>query len=292
MESRPSSSGFAGNCSSRLERVGRDGFLHLAFKREGGRTVLTRRRFTHPLQALEAVRTADGTLCLMMLNPSGGLVGGDRLRTRVEIGSDAAVVLTTASATKAYRTIGDSAAHQTIVSLCDGAVLEYLPDHLIPHPGAAVRQSLLIEMASGSRAIVYDAIAAGRIGRAERWAFRELDSEIVIKRAGRPVYISRSRIIPRAQPLSQPGWMEEFNYLASVVVVADASPVWASALDEIDAMLQGFHQINYGVSEIAAGGWVVRLMTRTATDLIAAKQNIWAIARRKVLGLEAFDLRK
>ncbi len=228
----------------------------------------------------------------MMLNPSGGLVGGDRLRTRVEIGSDAAVVLTTASATKAYRTIGDSAAHQTIVSLCDGAVLEYLPDHLIPHPGAAVRQSLLIEMASGSRAIVYDAIAAGRIGRAERWAFRELDSEIVIKRAGRPVYISRSRIIPRAQPLSQPGWMEEFNYLASVVVVADASPVWASALDEIDAMLQGFHQINYGVSEIAAGGWVVRLMTRTATDLIAAKQNIWAIARRKVLGLEAFDLRK
>jgi len=250
------------------------------------------RRFTHPLQALEPIRTVDGSLCLMMLNPSGGLVGGDRLRTSVEIGRDAAAVLTTASATKAYRTLGDAASHQTNVTLRDGAVLEYLPDHLIPHIGAALRQSLCIEMAPRSRAIVYDAIAAGRVGRGERWTFREIAGEIIIRRGARPVYVSRSRIIPKAQPLNQIGWMEEFNYLATVVVVADASPIWSSLLNEIDMMLQAFDEINCGVSEIAAGGLVVRLMTRTASDLILAKRNIWAIARRAVLGLEAFDLRK
>src|SRR5580698_4734086 len=116
-ESRLSSTGFAENCSSQPERIGRDGFLDLAFRSNGHRTILARRRFTHPLQALEPTRTADGSLCLMMLNPSGGLVGGDRLSTSVHIGPGAAVVLTTASATKVYRTEGEAASHRTAITL-------------------------------------------------------------------------------------------------------------------------------------------------------------------------------
>jgi urease accessory protein len=229
---------------------------------------------------------------MMMLNPSGGLVGGDRLRTSVEIGPDAAVVLTTASATKVYRTAGEAASHRTLIALREGAALEYLPDHVIPHTGSSLRQSMNIEMASGSRAIVYDAMAAGRIGRGERWEFREMASEIAIRRDGRPVYISRSRIIPKVQPLTQLGWMEEFNYLATVVIVSDSIAAWSSVLDEIDLALRQHPGVYSGVSELSAGGSVVRLMTRTAADLIVAKGKIWAIARRAVLGLEAFDLRK
>ena len=81
-ESSRSSNGSSANCFLQLERVGRDGFLDLAFERSGARTILARRRFTHPLQALAPVRAPDGSLCLMMLNPSGGLVGGDPLTHR------------------------------------------------------------------------------------------------------------------------------------------------------------------------------------------------------------------
>jgi urease accessory protein len=228
----------------------------------------------------------------MMLNPSGGLVGGDRLSTSVQIGPGAAVVLTTASATKVYRTEGEAASHRTAITLGQGATVEYLPDHVIPHTGAALRQSLSIEMAPGARAIVYDAIAAGRIGRNECWNFREMHSEIAIRREGRPVYLSRSRIIPLAQPLTQLGWMEEFNYLATVVVIADTTAAWSSVLDETDATLRQLPGVNFGVTEISAGGWVVRLMTHTATELIVAKTYVWSIARRAILGLETFDLRK
>ena len=59
-------------------RTGRDGFLGLAFERRAGRTVLTGRRFTLPLQALEPV-DLDGTgaATLLLLNPTGGLLGGE-----------------------------------------------------------------------------------------------------------------------------------------------------------------------------------------------------------------------
>jgi len=76
------------------------------------------------------------------------------------------------------------------------------------------------------------------------------------------------------------------------VVVADSITAWSRVLDEIDVTLRQHPAVYSGVSEISAGGWVVRLMTRTAADLIIAKGKIWAIARRAVLGLDAFDLRK
>jgi hypothetical protein len=77
-----------------------------------------------------------------------------------------------------------------------------------------------------------------------------------------------------------------------VVIVADSITAWSSVLDEIHLTLRQQPGVYSGVSELSAGGSVVRLMTRTAADLIVAKGKIWAIARRAVLGLEAFDLRK
>ena len=68
----------------RVARAGRDGALDLAFERRGGRTVLTERRFTLPLQALEPMDLdGSGVATLMLLNPTGGLLGGDVLETRV-----------------------------------------------------------------------------------------------------------------------------------------------------------------------------------------------------------------
>ena len=73
----PSPIGFAERCSSNPERVGRDGFLGLRFERRLGCTVLAQCRFRLPLQALTPIELADGTASLLLLNPTGGLVGGD-----------------------------------------------------------------------------------------------------------------------------------------------------------------------------------------------------------------------
>jgi urease accessory protein len=243
------------------------------------------------------VRADDGSLYLMMLNTSGGIVGGDRLRTTVEIGPKAAAVLITASATKAYRTTGAPAIQETTIRIGRGAMLEYLPDHLIPHPGAVVHQSLRVEIAAGSRAILYDAIAAGRIGRGERWAFRELRSETTIIRGTQPIYISRSRIVPEIQPLTQFGWAQDFNYLASVVIVGETTDDgtaydWTALGANIESALCNIPGVYGGVSEIGGGGSVVRFMAYRASDLCRATHTLWGVARRFLVGLKAFEWRK
>jgi urease accessory protein len=228
----------------------------------------------------------------MMLNSGGGILGGDRLSTTVDLGERASAVLITASAGKVYRTASAPASHQVSITLGPGATIEFLPDHLIPHPGARLHQSVRVTMAPGSRALIYDAIAAGRIGRGERWRFGELRSETIVTRGPAPLYLSRSRIIPEENDPDRLGVAEGFNYLASFVVVGENDSDWAGLSIEIDRALQKSPEVCGGASQIEGGGCSVRFMAHTAEDLKLLTGTLWGIARRGILKREPFNLRK
>ena len=189
------------------ERVGRDGFLRLRFVRSGGSTILAQSRFSLPLQALTPLTLADGASYLMLLNPTGGVLGGDHLVTEIAQEAGTHVCLTTPSATRIYRTAEKPAILETMIHVGEGATLEYFPDHVIPHVGSALRQSLRIEMARGSRAIILDSMASGRVAHGERWSFTEMDSRTEVFACGRPAYVNRTRIVP-ANETARPARMD------------------------------------------------------------------------------------
>jgi urease accessory protein len=88
-------------------------------------------RFTLPLQTLTQLTLDDGTAYLILLNPTGGVLGGDHLVTEIVQQSGTHVCLTTPSATRIYRTCERPAILETTIRLGEGAALEYLPDHVI-----------------------------------------------------------------------------------------------------------------------------------------------------------------
>ena len=83
---------------------------------------------------------------------------------------------------------------ETVIKLGEGSTLEYLPDHVIPHAGSALRQSLRVEMGPGSAAILLDSLASGRVAHGERWSFTEIDSRIEVYVCGKPVFLNRTKI--------------------------------------------------------------------------------------------------
>lgn len=288
-----SSTGFARASSSRLDRVGRDGALSLAFERRDGATILTERRFTLPLQALEPIPLEnDGSLSLMLLNPTGGVLGGDRLETEIRLGPGAHVCLTTPSATRVYRTLGPPAVQQTAIRLGEGAVVEYLPDHVIPHPGSVFRQSLTVEMGPESRAIVIDAFAIGRLARGERWAFKELANQTTVTSQGRLLFLDRIRLEPSRRIPEGLGGVEGFGYLASIALFANAFVRWENVVGALAERLAGWPSVRGGVSQIARDGCLVRVLAPSAYDLTDAIRGLWTLARRLLLDLPALDLRK
>ena len=287
-----SRAGSAETCSSNPERTGRDGFLGLRFERRNGKTALCQCRFRLPLQALTPVELDDGAAYLLLLNPTGGVVGGDLLLTHIAQQECTHVCLSTPSATRIYRTLAQPAVQETRVRVGAESSFEYLPDHVIPYRDSEFRQSLRVHMERGSRVIVWDAIAAGRIAHGERWDFRDFDSVIEISLKGVPIFYNRTRIHPAELDPERLGFGEGFNYLATLIVIADEFRSWTTLLAAMNLELTKLSGVYGGASLLRQSGCVVKLMARSAAELMDAQAALWALARQFVLGCAPLDLRK
>jgi urease accessory protein len=280
------------NSERNPERVGRDGYLRLQFERRGQRTILSQSRFTLPLQALTPLTLEDGTAYLMLLNPTGGVLGGDHLLTEIVQEKETHVCLTTPSATRIYRTAEKPALLETVIQLGEGATLEYLPDHVIPHNGSALHQSLRVEMARGSRAILLDSVAAGRVAHGERWTFSEIDSRTEVILYGNPVFLNRTKINPVEHQPEHLGLMEEFSYMACLSLFADGFKDWPGVAAAMNTQLENVPQVKGGVSLLSRGGCVIRYLAISASDLIRTNKKLWNTARELIVQLPPFDHRK
>src|SRR5256884_5737344 len=200
-------------------RVGRDGALSLALEGRGGATVLGRCRYPLPLQWLAPLALDDRAAVVWVLNPTGGLVGGDRLAIDVVVGPAAHACLTTPSATKVYRTAGAPAEQHVRLRLGGGAILEWVPDHTIPFPGSAFCQAIDCELDDDATLILTDAFAAGRIARGEAWQFALLESAVTVRDRRGPILHDRFVLTARgaAQGL---GFVEDHPYFGSFVAGA------------------------------------------------------------------------
>jgi urease accessory protein len=268
-------------------RVGRDGRLALAFERRGSRTVVARCRYTLPLQVLAPMALDDPAAIVSVLNPTGGLVGGDTLGIEVDVRPGAHACLTTPSATKVYRAASAPATQDVALCVADGARLEWIPDHTIPHAGAAFRQALRAEVGDGAALVIVDAFAAGRVARGEAWRFALLDSALTIR--DRRGLLLHDRFILRDGGPRGLGVTEDRPYFATVVVIGDAG---VAAFAERVATRGDDVGIELGAGLLARRGAVVRCLARDAPALVSAVHAVWTAARVEVLGLPPLMLRK
>ena len=277
------------------ESVGRIGALSLEYATREGRTILARSHCTTPWHLLPPIYLDDtGGAYTLLLNPSGGLVGGDRLSIDLRLTDNAHVIISAPSANRVYRSQGEVSVQDIDLTVGSGAVLEWFPEHTIPFAGSRFRQRLHATLAPGATLLLWDSVAAGRIARGERWAFTDLDNDIRVTTASGGLLTERYRLDPQTD-LGQVGLAEEWNYVASLFVINDAmsSDVWtrleskvASIVDERPGLVLG------GVSTPAVPGLAVKLVAKAAPDLTYMLEALWAAVRDALWNLPPVNWRK
>jgi urease accessory protein len=274
---------------SQATRVGRDGALALTFERRGPATILSSSRSQLPLQILAPMALADPAAIVSLLNPTGGILGGDRLDIEVNVGADAHACLTTPSATRIYRAVAEPALQVVRLALGPGAVAEWVPDHTIPYAGAAFQQSIDVEVGQPATLVLIDAFAAGRVARDEAWRFAQLESALRVRDAQGWLVIDRFALegMPRWAGL---GFSEGRPYFATMVIVADRG------LDTFCADVAAMAPVDGSATAAAAllprRAALVRSLASTAPALTGLLTDLWALARRRLLDLPPLDLRK
>lgn len=197
----------------------RTGVLHLHFGQRGGRTVLLRDTQKAPLMIVRPFELPCGTLMVFIVNPTGGVLGGDHSEVRVRVDPGARALVLTQSATRVQPSpSGEAATQDVTLEVATGGRLEVYPERTIPFAGSAFRQTVRAELGEGAELGLTETLASGRVRSGERLAFREYASRVEVWRAGRRVFLDALRLRP-GEETRAPGVWGGGDYLASGVWV-------------------------------------------------------------------------
>lgn len=275
--------------------IGRVGEFWLDYARQDQKTIMARAYCTSPWHVFPPIYLDEtGSAYTLLLNPSGGLVGGDRLSMDMTLGPQSRVLISTPSANRVYRSLSKhSPAVQTIrIEIGPEAVLEWMPEHTIPFAGARFRQAIHVRLAPGATILLWDAVAAGRIASGERWNFASLRNDIRIRTTSGASLQERFQVEP---DLGGVGMVMGYNYVASFFVVSDGiDPAkWAPLRDILAEILDSTgDEVLGGVTEPPVPGLAVKLVARSAQSLTTVQHSLWDAIRRDLLQLPAPHLRR
>jgi urease accessory protein len=202
----------------------------------------------------------------------GGLVDGDHIRLDVQVGSGAAVFLSTQSATKAYRSPRGTSS-ELLVRAEDRAVVISAPDPVMCFAGARYRQAQAFELAPTASLVAVDAMVSGRYARGERWSFTEYASRTTLHVGGRLIVHDALILSPADGSIERR--MGRFDALATVIVIGPACEAVARGiLAESAALAVGRRPDLLIVASPLQTGCLVRVAARSAEAASAAVHRL------------------
>jgi urease accessory protein len=275
--------------------------LTLDFARDdfAGRTVLAASRQEPPLKVVRAFAVQDGAALVHLHNVSGGLLGGDRLVLKVNVGARAQIQLTTTGATRIYRPSCHAlpATQSNEFTLHEDALLEYVPDAIIPYAGARFSQTTTIHLAQGAGIFWWEILAPGREARGESFAYDSAKMKADVLALGQPIASERVRIEPRKRSTQSFGRLGPYRTWATFCIarVGPSAAEWLALEQELreEALPLSKHgETLWAISALPAHGIMVRCVAVHGRHVLPGLQALWQTAKRRLYGRVAVPPRK
>jgi urease accessory protein len=273
--------------------------LHFAVDATTGRTVLSASVQEPPLRVVRAFALDDGSALAHLHNVSGGLLGGDHLSLAVNVGAGASVQLTTTGGTRIYRPRKNAppTTQTNDIRVGENALLEYVPDAIIPYAGARFAQRTRIDLAAGAGLFWWEVIAPGREASGEMFAYESIEMRTDVTANGRLIAAENIRLEPRGRALRSIARLGAYRYWATFYIcrVGLEAPAWLAAeehLREAAGDLQRPGEMLWGVSTLPADGLIVRGLAVRGRDALGGLHALWNAAKLRLYGRAAVPPRK
>jgi urease accessory protein len=275
--------------------------LRLDFARDGltGRTMLAASHQEPPLRVVRAFAMEDGAALVHLHNVSGGLLGGDSLGLTVNVGAEACAQVTTTGATRVYRPRAESlvTTQSTEVAVGANALLEYLPDPLIPFAAARFSQRTCIRLSAGAGLFWWEILAPGREAHGEIFEYASVELKTDLLAVGRPIAIERVRIEPERHRVTSLARLGSYRTWATFYVCRVGLQVsaWLELEQHLREVAEGLcarGETLWGISTLSAHGLVVRCVASRGRDVLTGLHALWRAAKLRLYGRDAVPPRK
>ena len=275
--------------------------LRLRFARDAstGKTTLTFSHQDPPLRVVRAFHTHEDGVMVHLHNVSGGLFGGDDLSLEIQVGHGAEVQLTTTGATRVYRRGPESAAtrQHSEFKVSEGAVLEYVPDAIIPYASADFFQRTTIQLSQGAGLFWWEILAPGREARNEIFAFKRVEMRTDVAVGDQRISIDRMSLEPDKKPVGSPGRMGSYRYCATFYIckIGLPSDTWMELEQHLRKIVPTLPQLEpalWGISTLKAHGLAIRCLAMQGCDVTSGLFSLWDATKFALYGRHAVRPRK
>ena len=197
---------------------------------------------------------------LYVLNPTGGVLQGDRLEADVRVERGAHAVLTTPSATKVYRADRMTAESHTRLRVAAGATLEYLPEPLIPYSGARYLERVSLDVEPGGRVLSWGILTPGRAARGELFDYEVLGFRLDVREGDALALRERARLEPSREKFPSLAMGGATHYGVLLAIGGDCRRL----SDEIRADAES---LRAGVSALPGTGLILKAVAGGLRDI-------------------------
>lgn len=260
------------------------GRLSLELERHEHGTRLARSSHEGPLR-IQRVLTPEGSTCphIYLLHPPGGVVGGDRLETRVSLGASAEVLLTTPAAQKLYRSQGARAEISNVIEQGAGSKLEWLPSETLAFSAAEAQLSTRVQLSAGAAFLGWDVACYGMPARGETFARGRVLSRFEIWRAATPLLID-SLDLDQPELLTSPVALRGEPVVASLYAVPATGVIADQLVERVrEAVGESARASVSSLQELL----VVRAMGPQVEGVRAVLLRAWQVLRPELLSRAA-----
>jgi urease accessory protein len=275
---------------------GKVGVLELALARCAGTTRVIRQHQRAPLHMYRPIYLDPNLpdMAFVFVQQFGdGFVDGDRCRIDIDCGPDTAVHVTTQAATNVYRSEQNFATQLVDLHAGPGAVLEYLPDAVVPFRGSRFFQRTRLTVDPSATVIVGELLLPGRVARGEVHAYDVYLAETdAVRPEGTLLFADVLRLRPaEGQGVGSLGVLGGSDVVATLYIVSGRAP--ACELVELIRAAPADGDVRIGVSELPNGAGVcARILGATSKTVRHALTSTWNAARLALLDAAVPDLRK
>jgi len=242
-----------------------------------GETLLSRSHMQAPLKVQRPFYPEGREVChTVMLHTAGGIVGGDRLSLDIRLHPQALALLTTASATKVYRSGGAEAQQSTQIYLAAGAGLEWFPQEAIVFNGAVYRQDLRVDLEAGAIWTGWEITRLGRTARGEKFSTGEWRSRTEVWQQGCLLWVDPQYLAGGSEMLDSPHGLAGYPVIGSFACIGQA--VSAELVTQARSLFPPDATSQAGVTRLMSG-LLCRYRGHSTTEVRHWFTQVWHLLR-------------
>lgn len=256
------------------------GKLDLQYSYQNGTTKLSNALAQAPLKIQRAFYPEGPELChSVILHTAGGIVGGDRLLQNIELETNSQVLLTTAAASKVYRSEGERSQQIITLRLGENSYLEWFPQETVIFNEAIYQQDLRVELGENAVFCGWEITRLGRTARGEKFVAGDWRSRIEIWQTGRPLWIDRQGLQGSLEMINSPNGLNQKAIVATFIWLGQK--IKAEILTEARKLGELIvKEGEMGITQTQAEGLLCRYRGNSTTEVKQYFESIWGLLRQ------------